>query len=380
MPNTPRRLLFISNGHGEDSIAAAIVGRLPPGLIVEAYPTIGSGAAYANVCPIVGPRARLASEGWRNVKGSVLRDIASGGLMTTLPGLKFLRQARTIYDRVVVVGDLVGVAGCWLAGIRDIVYLDVYRTGFGRPYGRAERWLISRVARVAFNRHPDLAASLQRSGVDARFAGNVMMDAIPRGDYDAYRRRRARQAVTLLPGSRQWVPESFRLQIEALRLLPTDVMPDVFVAIAGGVSIDTLARAANLDFHGPMTGEAGDLGMLAKGALTVHLARGSVIGNLFDASDLVLSQAGTATTQAVGLGVPALTFINPRDRASRVRDENRLFGDARRIVEADPAKIAGAVAALLADDAERGRCSAIGRARIGGPGAMVGIVDAVAAR
>ena len=35
----PRRLLFISNGYGEDSIAAAIVRNLPRGFIAEAYPT-----------------------------------------------------------------------------------------------------------------------------------------------------------------------------------------------------------------------------------------------------------------------------------------------------------------------------------------------------
>ena len=75
-----RRFLFISNGHGEDAIAAAIVARMPGPAIVEAYPMIGAGNAYAGICPIVGPRASLASEGWRNVKGSLRRDIITGGL------------------------------------------------------------------------------------------------------------------------------------------------------------------------------------------------------------------------------------------------------------------------------------------------------------
>ncbi len=105
----PRRLLFISNGHGEDSIAAAIIRRLPPGLTVDAYPMLGEGRAYAGVCNVVGPRAQLASEGWRNVRGSVVRDFAGGGLKTLLPGIRFARSLAGRYDRVIVVGDLVGV-------------------------------------------------------------------------------------------------------------------------------------------------------------------------------------------------------------------------------------------------------------------------------
>jgi len=91
-----RRFLFISNGHGEDWIAAAIVARLPRSIEVEAYPMIGAGNAYTGVCPMVGPRATLASEGWRNVKGSLQRDLANGGLMTVPPALRFLQHPRQV--------------------------------------------------------------------------------------------------------------------------------------------------------------------------------------------------------------------------------------------------------------------------------------------
>src|SRR5690606_2554934 len=38
-----RRYLFVSNGHGEDSIAAAIIAGMPKGAEIDAYPMIGSG-------------------------------------------------------------------------------------------------------------------------------------------------------------------------------------------------------------------------------------------------------------------------------------------------------------------------------------------------
>ena len=71
------KLLIISNGHGEDSIAAEIVRRLPKTIEVNAYPTLGDGRAYKDVCPIVGPRRHLPSEGHR-LRGSLIRDALAG--------------------------------------------------------------------------------------------------------------------------------------------------------------------------------------------------------------------------------------------------------------------------------------------------------------
>jgi uncharacterized protein (TIGR03492 family) len=371
------RFLFISNGHGEDAIAAAIVARLPNTVSVEAYPMIGAGNAYAGICPIVGPRATLASEGWRNVKGSLRRDIATGGLGTIPPALNFLRKINGKYDRVVVVGDMVGVLACYLSGHRGLYYLDVYKTGAARLYSGPERWAIKRACKTVFCRADNLARTLEHVGVDARSAGNVMMDAIPYGDYDAKARRSRPLAVTLLPGSRALTSESFALQVDALRSLPAELRPDVFLAVAGSVSVDDLARQTGLKRTPMLSIEPSDLGELSDGELTIHMARGGAMGNLLAASDLVLSQAGTATVQALGLGKPAITFVNPRDRRSRFTDEQMLFGEARTVVAAEAPAIGAALRKLLTDEEERRRLANIGRQRIGGPGAMHAIIDAL---
>jgi uncharacterized protein (TIGR03492 family) len=374
-----RRLLVVSNGHGEDWISAAMIRALPRSWSVEAYPMVGAGGAYADICPIVGPRAQLPSEGWRNVKGSWRRDIAGGGLATVPPALSFLRKVRGRYDRVMVVGDMVGVIATYLTGYRDLYYVDVYKTGAARLYSGAEAFVIKRACERVFCRADSLAGLLRKKGVAATAPGNVMMDTIPYGEYDAAARRERVRAVTLLPGSRKLTAESFALQIEALRALPHRSLPDIFVAIAGGVDIETLARAARLDRTSTLSGDAADLGELTDGRLKVRMARGHALGNLIEASDLVMSQAGTATVQAIGLGRPALTFINPRDRRSRFADEQSLFGAARVVVESDVDAVTTALRKLLEDDAEREERSAIGRHRIGGPGALAQIVREIAA-
>jgi uncharacterized protein (TIGR03492 family) len=374
-----KRLLFISNGYGEDSIAAEIIRQLPDGVVAEAYPTIGEGLAYRNICAVVGPRAEVASEGWRNVKGSVLRDLFTGTPATILPGLAFGRRIRRHYDRVVVVGDIVGVAGCFACGISGVVYLDVYKTGYGRLYSPLERWLIRRTAATTFCRSDRLAAPLRQAGMDGRCAGNVMMDAISYGEYDFAARRTRPTAVALLPGSRQYTVESFALQIGALRRLPADKRPDIFLAAAGSVSLEALAKGAGLIVKGPITGEAGDGGALVDGELVVHVARGAA-GNLIEGADVVLSQAGTATIQALGLGRPVITFINRRDRKSRVADEAALFGEARLVLPAEVDRVAAALEGLLDSPDERRRLGEIGRVRIGSPGAIHAIIDAILER
>jgi uncharacterized protein (TIGR03492 family) len=372
-----QRFLVISNGHGEDAIAAQLVARLPPHVSVDAYPMIGLGRAYDGICPLVGPRATLASEGWRNVKGSLRRDVVTGGLRTVPPALRFLRAARGQYDRVIVVGDMVGVLACLATGHRGIIYLDVYKTGAARLYSPLERWAIGAACNLVFCRSEKLADYLSAAEIDARAPGNLMMDTIPYGEFDVAARRRHPLAVALLPGSRALTGESFALQIDALRGVPEALRPDIFVAVAGNVAVEDLAKAAKLVREPVLGTDPDDLGVVGDGTMRVHLARGRAMGNLLDAADVVMSQAGTASVQALGLGKPVITFINPRDRRSRFTNEQRLFGEARTVVEAEATAVTAALTRLLSDPDERSRLGAIGRQRIGGPGALAAVLEAL---
>jgi uncharacterized protein (TIGR03492 family) len=143
--------------------------------------------------------------------------------------------------------------------------------------------------------------------------------------------------------------------------------------------VEDLARGTGLKRTPILSVEPSDLGELSDGELTIHMARGGAMGNLLEACDIVLSQAGTATVQALGLGKPALTFINPRDRRSRFTDEQGLFGEARIVVPAEAGAMATALRSLLVDEEERRRLANIGRQRIGGPGAMQAILDTLLA-
>jgi uncharacterized protein (TIGR03492 family) len=373
-----QRLLFISNGHGEDWISAAIIKSLPRDFEVDAYPMVGSGGAYLGVCPIVGPRASVESGGARTAKGSLRKDIASGGLGTIPPALKFLRESRKHYQRIIIVGDMTGVIAAYLMGLRNLIYIDVYKTGAARLYSKAERFVIKRSCTKVICRADNLAALLREDGVDAIGVGNVMLDTIPYGNYDARSRRTKPLAVTLLPGSRGPTRDNFVLQVKALQLLPDALIPDVFLAVAGGIDVAELADLSGLARSPILSSESADLGVLTDGRLTIHMAHGGAMGNLLEASDLVLSQAGTATTQSLGLGRPSITFISKSDRRSRFDAEQRYFGEARVETAATPEAISDTMRRLLENDAERLRLGEVGRNNIGAPGAINAILQVIA--
>jgi uncharacterized protein (TIGR03492 family) len=370
-----QRFLIISNGHGEDWIAAALVARIRDWAIVEAYPMIGSGTAYAGLCPIVGPRGRLKSGGARTAKGSLRRDLRKGGLAIIPPILKFLRSVRGKYDQIVVVGDMVVPTLAWLTGLRDLIYIDCYKTGAARLYSASERFVAKRVCKTVFCRAENLAAILRADGVDAHAPGNLMMDSIPVGDYDAAARRQRPSAVMLLPGSRGETAENFARQVAALQKLPDEMIPDVFAAVAGDISVDDMAEKTGLRRANLLGSDGDDLGQLIDDRIVVNLLRGQAMGNALAQADVVLSQAGTATVQALGLGRPVIHMTSPKDRRSRFQDEQALFGDARIAVPSEPDAVSNALITLLKSKEERDRLGAIGRERIGGPGAIEAILN-----
>src|SRR5690606_3262280 len=107
--------------------------------------------------------------------------------------------------------------------------------------------------------------------------------------------------------------------------------------------------------------------------IRIELYRGAT-GNVIEASDVVLSQAGTATQQAVGGGRPVSTYFPPEHRKKRMDDEQALMGDARLLLPTDPAAIAFETVRLLDDPAERARLGTIGKQRLGGPGTLAAVI------
>ncbi|MEO6012143.1 MAG: hypothetical protein ABIQ30_00975 [Devosia sp.] len=364
------KLLILSNGYGEDAVGAEIARRLPKTMEIAAYPTLGPGRAYEGVCPIVGPRRELPSEGHR-LRGSLIRDALAG--FGIGPALKFMRNEAKAYDAILVVGDMLGIVMCWWTGSRVRIYLDVYKSGYAHTYSALERFLLRRSVDLVLNRDPILAAQLQTAHINARFAGSAMMDTVRPSNYSANDRRRHAKAIAVLPGSRSSMATNFTTQLAALRQLPGIEGMDVFAVLARPGDAVDLADASGLNLTPPKA-NGGDLGILSDGRVTIYVSTGT-LAPVVGAVHVVLGQAGTANQQAYGLGRPVVGFHAEGETPKRQSQDEAMAGDAAIFTPRDPAAMAAAIARLLADEPDRLRRGAIGAEHMGPPGAIPAIIE-----
>ena len=243
------KILCLSNGHGEDAIAAQIFlelekSPLSPGL--AALPIVGEGQAYSTIADlsILGPRQRMPSGGFIYMDRKHLwKDLKGGLLRVTFAQLKALRywisyETNNGHQVVILaVGDIVPLLFAWLSGvtytflgtakseylIRDETeelsqksWLEAFLLWSGSVYFPWERWLMGRKkCRAVFVRDHFTAKMLRKKSIRAYYAGNPMMDGVKSESamesiyaFDAQMLETPDQiTITLLPGSRS--PEAY---------------------------------------------------------------------------------------------------------------------------------------------------------------------------
>ena len=295
-----RRFSVISNGHGED-LDRRRDRRAP------ARDDRSRGLSDARrrqclrgVCPIVGPRAELACRGLAQRQGSLLRDIKLAASLTIAPALRFLRRTAGRLRPHLVVGDMIGRPACLRSpAIADLVYLDVYKTGYGRLYLGLEKLRPSSGPARPCSAAPTLWRADARSRRRRRPLRRQVDDGYdPSGDYDAQARRAAARAVTLLPGSRAPTVANFALQVEALRTPAGRTEARTSSSRWRAASMPRSWRTPTGLSHGSIRASSRrSWASSADGGLDHPSGRGGA-GQVLAASDVVLSQAGTATVQA----------------------------------------------------------------------------------
>jgi tetraacyldisaccharide 4'-kinase len=354
----PGAVLFVTNGHGEASIAARIardVRALAP-LATDHFALVGERFA-ADGFPDVGPQRAMPSGGlvaMGNVR-AFGRDVGAGWLGLFAAQWRFLQSVRRRYAAVVAVGDAYAAALARRTAL-PLIFVGTAKSAYVAPYGALERRII-RAARRVFVRDAATAAALRQAGVAAEAPGNVIVDLLAGGPaYDWPGAVR----IALLPGSRE------RAYADAARIV--DVVERVAARVPGVAAALSIAPTLAAERFAPLlerspavAGWTGDIGGILRGA---HLAIG---------------QAGTANEAAAAQGVPVVALELAGDRRSgwyRMRQE-KLLGAALLVLPGEPASAAEAVVALLADPPRLARMAAAGRERMGGAGGAAAIARAI---
>ena len=422
-------VLLLSNGHGEDlsgALLAAALQRL--GLAVEALPLVGHGDPYRRQGIAVLGHTRSYSTGGLGYTSLVgqLTELIQGQVLYLLGRYALLRRHRRRYALVVAVGDIVPLLGAWLSGRPTAMYLVAYSSHYeGRlrlpwPCG----WLL-RQARVlaVWSRDALTASDLQgQLGRPVSFLGNPFLDPVApdqagANDQAAAVAGAASQMVSpnqaapapppstpparrlaLLPGSR--LPEALHnleLMLQMLALLPAELRRPaglvVELALVAELELEAIASMARP--HGwqlePAPGASARGPLLAGHGLRLLLGWGRFSG-ILAAADLVISMAGTASEQAVGLAKPVLQLAGrgPQFTESFAEAQRRLLGsgvhcaDGAAGSQAALSATATLAAALLKQLADPAQAAALQRSlerlaseRIGNPGGSERMAKAI---
>lgn len=397
------RLLIISNGHGEDFIAArlgeALTDRLP-GLEVEAFPLVGLGLQLEGAgLAVSGPRRRLPADGFTMHHPRLIwRDLRAGLVGLTLAQARYLRRARP--DAVLVVGDVYAQLHASLVRaprrvLQPLVSVHHYAGGDGGRSSplrffmerfRAPELLLLRRAEKVYTRDAATAEFLAGRGVTgATYLGNPMMDGLeaaalpgagqlagPGAALEPGVPGRA-PVVAMLPGSRAQASRSVNVMLEALTLLE---------------SAHGLVAWTHPEFPPPPSGWAPEGEELPEGVVAawrheggrrrVWWVRGRFAAVLASA-DAAIGTAGTANEQAVGVGLPVVAFeVPPLFGRDYLRNQARLLGAGLLVAEPTAEGVARRLEEALNDEEVRARARAAGAERMGKPGASAALADDLA--
>lgn len=371
------KILFISNGYGEDAIAITIIRelkRLAGDVEILAFPLVGEGRAYQKedvqvVAPVQNlPSGGLIPGGWLK---NLWMDFKAGLATLIFQQISTLKKLKDI-DLTVAVGDTYPVILGGLFTSAPVIFVGTAKSDYFVSYSKIEQNVFHRYCSKVYPRDEPTAESLRNSGIDAQWLGNAMMDGIDVTG-DRFGIPEDHRIITLLPGSRDFAYADFPIILNAVDIIHKnyDKPLSYLTALAPSITLDRLEKSAKkagfsmnrIDENAPVAA------VLVKDSVEIKLLRGR-FGDSIHLAHLVIGQAGTGNEQAVGLGKPVIGFDSDgRKKAGWYRARQKgLLGDALAVVERNPEAVNRKALELLNNQEEYNRMAQIGFERMGPAG------------
>ncbi len=328
--------LLLSNGHGED-LSGALIGKAlkEKGHKVLALPLVGKGNAYLDSGIRVlktGQEFRTGGIGYTSFKGR-LTEILEGQLFYLISRLFIFFQAARKFDLIIIIGDVVPLLATWIIRQKSVIYLVAYSSHYegklNLPWPCTSCLKSKRILEI-FSRDlltaKDLSQQLNR---EVKFLGNPFMDEVLKKDKTL---PKSINRIGLLPGSRRpELEDNLLLIISVIQEIPSEAIFHL------GISFD-LALVRSLDDYSLekliykkgwrlIKDEKKNQNFLISKQHKINLHRDS-FRSILQSSDLLISMAGTAAEQAVGLSKPVLQINGkgPQFTSSFAEAQRRLLG------------------------------------------------------
>jgi len=406
-----QKLLLLSNGHGEDTIAIQI-GQAWSELVqassaetLAALPLVGEGHSYQKLgIPLIGPVKAMPSGGFNNMDARELwRDVRGGLWGLTQAQLGSLRQWAQQGGNILAVGDIVPLALAWLSGAaygfvgtaKSEYYLRQpsgewlsttapWERWLGSAYYPWERWLMTRpLCRAVFPRDRLTHETLLNQGVPSQALGNPMMDGLGDCQYSPAPLQPGQTlTLLLLPGSRSPEAErNWRMILQSLASV-MDCFPDrpikFLAAIAPSLTLDPFINSVGDHPWQPVKTDSfadDPVHHWQRQNARLTLSQQGFTDYLHQ-SQGAIAMAGTATEQFVGLGKPVVTLPGegPQFNPYFARRQTWLLGESVILVDR-PDQVGATFNQLLQDGQRLTAIARNGRERLGEAGAAQRIAE-----
>ncbi|MDR2429093.1 MAG: lipid-A-disaccharide synthase-related protein [Candidatus Margulisbacteria bacterium] len=380
-----RKILVISNGHGEDSIAVTLLENLKKVLREEelseddlqiiALPLVGEGLLYKNA-----GYSTLAT--WNNLPGhgffsalNFLRDLRRGLLDNWRRQIRIIEQETPAVDLILTVGDIWPTLLASLYGQRKkIVHVATAISVYIRRYTLAEIWLFKKYVSCVICRDLPTCTELQKFNVNAFYAGNPMLDdPILRSTNTNLGLDKKCRRIVLIPSSRADAYGNILRMLNVVKHFTTKGSFQFVISLAPNLNLDRLRGALHksdwtlLDLRHKKTPIAAEL--FNKDSAQVYVVHGYFRECLNEAS-LAIGMTGTGNEQIAGLGLPLLLLKGKSPAASRgrLRHYQKLLDGAVFAPRGSDEKIARAAHELLSNSKRLQSMADAGRARMGTAG------------
>ena len=388
MPSAKKRVLFISNGHGEDNHSSYIIETLRercPTLDIAAMPIVGEGQAYRRLeVPIIGPTLTLPSGGFTYMNRlKLFRDIQAGLISLTWRQFQAVKKYAKNCDLIHATGDTVGQSFAYLSGRPFISFISCLSSLYegSLAIGPIMRHIFNSPRCLAiFTRDPHTAEDLQKQGfTKAQFGGIPSLDRLVPTGKELHLHPGA-PTVALLPGSR--LPEAirnFRLQLQLAQKVHK-LQPEPKVQFRAALVSGLMQQLPEIAASEGWQYEQGKLNTPGGAEIWCF---SNAFNDILHQSTLAIGMAGLAVDQAVAIGKPIIQIPGegPQFTYAFAEAQTRLLGINAQTIGTKPAtseilqEAAQCVINTLQNHDYIAACEEAGKKRFGTPGASFRIAQ-----
>ncbi len=396
-------LLIICNGHGEDVIALEIIKRLLQKIKIkniEVLPLVGNGDVFNNIKSKnfrkIGFLKELPSGGFSNqsFKGFLI-DLFDGFLIDTLKNFLILKRKSKNNLKIIAVGDLLPLFFAWSSGC-DFSFVgtpksdhtwssgpgwdlsDFYHKIKGSEWDPWEIFLMnSKRCKSLIMRDQITADNLIRKKIDAKYLGNPMMDFVQEENENISKIINFHRVILLIGSRYPEALNNFACFLDCFNDLNIDNDLLIFLPLTNNtndVKIESYLKKYNF------TKQIKDDFMIDADSIWKNEGKYILIGKgkfntWANMAEVGVSNAGTATEQITGLGIPSLSLPGngPQFTKSFAKRQSRLLGGSV-LVCRNKSILISHLSLLLKEKSHRLEQAKIGKKRMGKTGASEKIV------